>query len=64
MPVTLPQSVKSLLLDKAYGHVVTSNGEGKPQVAATPRPTRSSTARPESRKPGPTITSTSSPSDS
>ena len=32
MPVTLPQSVKTLLLDKAYGHVVTSNGEGKPQV--------------------------------
>jgi PPOX class probable F420-dependent enzyme len=32
MPITLPQSVKSLLLDKAYGHVVTSNGEGKPQV--------------------------------
>ena len=32
MPVTLPQSVKTLLLDKAYGHVVTSNAEGKPQV--------------------------------
>ena len=32
MPVTLPQSVKKLLTDKAYGHVVTSNGEGKPQV--------------------------------
>ena len=32
MPVTLPQSVKTLLLDKAYGHVVTSNGQGKPQV--------------------------------
>jgi len=32
MPVTLPQSVKKLLLDKAYGHVVTSNAEGKPQV--------------------------------
>jgi hypothetical protein len=32
MPVTLPQSVKKLLLDKAYGHVVTSNDQGKPQV--------------------------------
>lgn len=32
MPVTLPQSVKTLLLDKAYGHVVTSDGQGKPQV--------------------------------
>ena len=32
MPVTLPQSVKTLLLEKAYGHVVTSNGEGQPQV--------------------------------
>jgi hypothetical protein len=32
MPVTLPQSVKTLLLDKAYEHVVTSNGDGKPQV--------------------------------
>lgn len=32
MPVTLPQSVKTLLLDKAYGHVVTSNSDGKPQV--------------------------------
>jgi PPOX class probable F420-dependent enzyme len=32
MPVTLPQSVKTLLSDKAYGHVVTSNSDGKPQV--------------------------------
>ena len=32
MPVTLPQSVKTLLLDKAYGHVVTSTDQGKPQV--------------------------------
>ena len=32
MPVTLPQSVKTLLLDKAYGHVVTFNDQGKPQV--------------------------------
>ena len=33
------------------------------RAAATPRPTRSSTARLESRKRGPTSTSTSSPSD-
>jgi PPOX class probable F420-dependent enzyme len=32
MPIALPQSVKTLLLDKAYGHVVTTNEEGKPQV--------------------------------
>jgi PPOX class probable F420-dependent enzyme len=32
MPVTLPQSVKKLLQDKAYGHVVTFNAQGKPQL--------------------------------
>jgi PPOX class probable F420-dependent enzyme len=32
MPVTLPQAVKKLLQDKAYGHVVTFNAEGKPQL--------------------------------
>ena len=32
MPITLPQSVKKLLQDKAYGHVVTFNGEGNPQL--------------------------------
>ena len=32
MPVTLPQSVKTLLSDKAFGHVVTLNSDGKPQV--------------------------------
>jgi len=32
MPVTLPQSVKTLLTDKAFGHVVTINSDGKPQV--------------------------------
>ena len=32
MPVTLPQSAKTLLEDKAYGHVVTLNSDGKPQV--------------------------------
>ena len=32
MPVTLPQSVKTLLSDKAFGHVVTVNSDGKPQL--------------------------------
>ena len=32
MPVTLPNSVKTLLEDKAYGHVVTFNSDGKPQL--------------------------------
>src|SRR5260370_42349897 len=32
MPITLPQSVKKLLQDKAYGHVVTFNEHGNPQV--------------------------------
>jgi PPOX class probable F420-dependent enzyme len=32
MPVTLPQSVKTLLSDKAFGHVVTLNSDGKPQL--------------------------------
>ena len=32
MPITLPQSVKRLLQDKAYGHVVTFNAEGRPQL--------------------------------
>ena len=32
MPVTLPHSVKQLLQDKAYGHVVTFNAQGKPQL--------------------------------
>jgi PPOX class probable F420-dependent enzyme len=32
MPTTLPQSVKNLLQDKAYGHVITFNPSGKPQV--------------------------------
>jgi hypothetical protein len=32
MPVTLPHSVKKLLHDKAYGHVVTFNAQGKPQL--------------------------------
>jgi PPOX class probable F420-dependent enzyme len=32
MPLTLSQSVKTLLSDKAYGHVVTLNSDGKPQT--------------------------------
>src|SRR5688500_8616896 len=32
MPVTLPQSGKTLLSDKAFGHVVTLISDGKPQA--------------------------------
>jgi PPOX class probable F420-dependent enzyme len=32
MPIKLPQSVKKLLQDKAYGHVVTLNAQGRPQL--------------------------------
>ena len=32
MPVTLPPSVKKLLQDKAYGHVVTFDAQGNPQL--------------------------------
>lgn len=32
MAITLPQSVKKIMQDKAYGHVVTVGPEGKPQV--------------------------------
>src|SRR5258705_9059817 len=32
MPVPLPQSVKKLLQDKAYGHVVTFNAQGNLQI--------------------------------
>ena len=32
MATTLPQSVKNLLKDKAYGHVITFNANGKPQT--------------------------------
>jgi len=31
MPIALPPSVKKLLEDKAYGHVVTFDAQGKPQ---------------------------------
>jgi PPOX class probable F420-dependent enzyme len=32
MPIPLPQSVKKLLQDKAYGHVVTYNDKGSAQL--------------------------------
>jgi PPOX class probable F420-dependent enzyme len=32
MPIPLPQSVKKLLQDKAYGHVVTYNDKGTAQL--------------------------------
>ena len=32
MPTALPQSVKNLLKDKAYGHVITFSPSGKPQT--------------------------------
>lgn len=32
MPIPLPQSLKRLLQDRAYGHVVTVNAQGSPQV--------------------------------
>ena len=32
MPVKIPQSLKKMLEDKAYGHVATFNAEGKPEL--------------------------------
>ena len=32
MPIKLPQSVKTLLEDKAYGHVITFNSKGTPET--------------------------------
>ena len=32
MPIPLPESIKTLLRDKAYGHVVTFNARGKPEL--------------------------------
>jgi PPOX class probable F420-dependent enzyme len=32
MAIKLPQSVKKILEDKAYGHVITTNQDGRPQV--------------------------------
>lgn len=31
MAIALPQSVKRILADKAYGHVVTFNAAGRPR---------------------------------
>jgi PPOX class probable F420-dependent enzyme len=32
MAIALPQSVTKIVQDKAYGHVITFNADGKPQV--------------------------------
>ena len=32
MPIELPEPVKQLLTDKAYGHVITRHADGTPQV--------------------------------
>jgi hypothetical protein len=32
MPVKFPQSLRTMLEDKAYGHVVTFNAQGKPEI--------------------------------
>src|SRR5215470_11720356 len=32
MPVKIPQSLRTMLEDKAYGHVVTFNAAGKPEL--------------------------------
>jgi len=32
MAVKIPESLKKILEDKAYGHVVTFNGQGKPEL--------------------------------
>ena len=32
MPTKIPQSLKKVLEDKAYGHVVTFNAKGKPEL--------------------------------
>lgn len=32
MPIKIPQSLKKMLEDKAYGHVVTFNAQGKPEL--------------------------------
>jgi PPOX class probable F420-dependent enzyme len=32
MAITLPESIKKLLTDKAYGHVTTFNSKGVPQI--------------------------------
>src|SRR2546425_2118311 len=32
MPVNIPQALRTMLEDKAYGHVVTFNAQGKPEL--------------------------------
>jgi hypothetical protein len=32
MPVNIPQPLKKMLEDKAYGHVITFNAQGKPET--------------------------------
>jgi Pyridoxamine 5'-phosphate oxidase len=32
MPVKIPESLRAMLEDKAYGHVVTFNAKGNPEV--------------------------------
>jgi PPOX class probable F420-dependent enzyme len=32
MPIKIPQSLRKILEDKAYGHVVTFNADGKPEL--------------------------------
>jgi len=32
MPIALPEPLRKVLLDKAYGHVITFNADGSPQV--------------------------------
>src|SRR5688572_19872004 len=32
MSVKIPQSLKKMVEDKAYGHIVTTNAQGKPQL--------------------------------
>jgi len=35
MPVSIPQTLRTILQDKAYAHVVTRNASGSPQVSMT-----------------------------
>lgn len=32
MPIALPEALRKVLVDKAYGHVITFNADGSPQV--------------------------------
>jgi PPOX class probable F420-dependent enzyme len=35
MPVSIPPTLRNILQDKAYGHVITTNKSGSPQVSMT-----------------------------